>query len=573
MEPTVKFINQAYRQALFPNMLAILGGTINILADGILVGQRLGSDALAAINLCLPIYLFLCVIGSFIVSGTAIQAARAMGRNEKEESGRYYHAAVFTSLGVGIIATALGLLCLSPITEALCTEVALQEMVSAYTGITLLGALPKILIYVPFWFLRLNGQNKTVTVMMAVMGIGNILLDILFMFVLDWGIAGAAWASVIATIIACIIGMWRLSGKNSSFHLSGSGRLDLNGWLRAAKSGAPAALNNLFQTFRTLCVNYLLLQYCGAMAVAVFFALNCVSAFSLCVIDGIPQAASTMLGIYCGEHNPPNIKLLIKQQWKNGVWYILAFTLCVLLGASLIQKAYGLPIALFIPIACLSVSFLPALWNSILISYYNLLDRSLLASLMIASRVLLFAVGGLWLLLQFSIAPWWFFACGEVFTTLLWLILSGFISKKNKNLSRYLLLDDVLEREGKVLDFSVEGTSEAICDASNRITDFCENNEMAAAQVMRISLSIEEILTVVMQKNPDNLIDFDIRAFSLQGVVGIRIRYGGIAYNPMRQEISKDDEDFYLGINLIQKMSQEIIYQRVFGTNSLQILV
>lgn len=554
-------------------MLAILGGTINILADGILVGQRLGTEALAAINLCLPIYLFLCVIGSFIVSGTAIQAARAMGRNEASESGSYYHAAVFASLGVGIAATTLGILFLSPITKALCADVALQEMVSAYTGITLIGAMPKILIYVPFWFLRLNGQNKAVTVMMAVMGIGNILLDILFMFVLDWGISGAAWASVIATVAACGIGMRRLCRKNSCFQLSGNGRLDLNGWLKAAKSGAPAALNNLFQAFRTLCVNFLLLQYGGVMAVAVFFALNCVSAFSLCVIDGIPQAASAMLGIYCGEHNPSNIKLLIRQQWKKGVRYTIIFSICALLGASLIQKAYGLPVVLFIPIACLSVSFLPALWNSILISYYNLLERSLLASLMVASRVLIFAVGGLWLLLKLSFSPWWFFACGEIITVLLWLILSGFIYRKNRSLSRYLLLDDVLEREGKVIDFSVEGTAEAICDASSRITEFCEKNAMAAKQIMRISLSIEEILTIIMQKNPDNLIYFDIRAFSLQGVVGIRIRYGGIVYNPMCQRVLEDDADFYMGISLIQKMSHEIIYQSVFGTNSLQILV
>lgn len=573
MEATVHFIDKAYRRALFPGMLSILGGTINILADGVLVGQRLGTTALAAINLCLPVYLFLCVVGSFVVSGTATQAARAMGKNAVAESAAFYRAAVFGTLTAGAAITVLGLLFLSPVTAFLCSDAALRGMVSDYTGITLLGALPKVLIYVPFWFLRLDGQNKTVTAMMAVMGGLNILLDILFLFVFDFGVAGAAWASVIATAAACGVGMWRLWGKDSGFHLSGGRWPDRRSWLKAAKSGAPAALNNLFQTLRTLCVNLLLLQYGGALMVAVFSALNCVSAFSLCVIDGVPQAASAMLGIYCGEYDHSSIRLLIRRQWKSGAWYTILFSIAAVPAAPLIQKAYGLPEALLLPIACLALSFLPALWNSILISYYNLLERSLLASIMVASRVLIFAVAGLWALLRLSLSPWWFFACGECFTLLLWLALSGLVSGRHKNLSRFLLLDDVLEREGRVMNFSVRGTAPAICEASEKITEFCENNRMEAKQIMRFCLSIEEILTVIMQKNPGELIDFDIKAFSLQGVMGIRIRYGGVPCNPIRIEASEEDADFCLGIRMIEKMAEEIVYQSTFGTNSLQIFV
>lgn len=573
MEQTTNFISGAYRRALLPNMLSILGGTVNILADGILVGQRLGTEALAAINLCLPVYLILCVIGSFLVSGTATQAARALGRSETAQSRRYYRAAVFSCLGAGVGSTVVGLVLLSPITSLLCAERALQGMVAAYTAITLVGALPKILLYVPFWFLRLDGQNKTVTVMMAVMGLGNIVLDIFFLFVLDLGVGGAAWASVIATAAACVVGMCRLGGKRSSFRLSGGGWLSRQEWLRAARSGAPAALNNLFQTLRTLCVNFLLLQQGGVVMVAVFSALNCVSAFSLCVIDGVPQAASAMLGIYCGEYDNAGIKLLMARQWKSGVWGVVLFSACAVAGAPLIGQAYGLPSPLLLPIVCLAASFLPALWNSMVISYYNLLERSLFASVLVVSRVLIFAVGGLWVLLRLSLSPWWFFAWGEGLTLLLWLVLSGLMNRRHPNLSRYLLLDDVLEREGRVMNFSVQGTEEAICRASGSITDFCEKNEMAAKQTMAISLAIEELLTVIAGRNPGVLIDFDIKAFSLQGVMGIRIRYGGVAYNPMGLDPLEEESDVYMGIRITRKMAEEIVYQQAFGTNSLQIFV
>ena len=63
-----KFLTKAYNSALIPCMLTILGGCINIIADGIIVGQKAGEGGLAAINLCIPVYLVLCILGSFFGS-------------------------------------------------------------------------------------------------------------------------------------------------------------------------------------------------------------------------------------------------------------------------------------------------------------------------------------------------------------------------------------------------------------------------------------------------------------------------------------------------------------------------
>ena len=86
LEQNEKFLKKAYGKALIPCMLSILSGNINILADGILVGQRLGTDALAAINFSLPVYLVLCIVGSFLVSGTAICASEAIGNNQSSKA-------------------------------------------------------------------------------------------------------------------------------------------------------------------------------------------------------------------------------------------------------------------------------------------------------------------------------------------------------------------------------------------------------------------------------------------------------------------------------------------------------
>ena len=151
------FLRRAFHRSLLPCVLSILSENINILADGVLVGQRIGTDGLSAISLCVPVYLVLCVVGSFLVSGTAIQATRAIGRQQPERSQRLYRTAVWSCLAASLVMTAAGLALSGPLSALLCPDPAIRPLVREYASITLLGALPKILIYVPFWFLRMDG--------------------------------------------------------------------------------------------------------------------------------------------------------------------------------------------------------------------------------------------------------------------------------------------------------------------------------------------------------------------------------------------------------------------------------
>ena len=186
------FLRRAFHRNLLPCVLSILSENINILVDGILVGQRLGTDGLSAVSLCVPVYLALCVVGSFLVSGTAIQAARAIGRQQREKSQRLYHTAVWSCLAASALMTAAGLALGEPLSALLCPDPAIRPLVRSYTAITLIGALPKILIYVPFWFLRVDGRTGLVARMMLVMGLGNAALDLILLYPMDRGIGAAA---------------------------------------------------------------------------------------------------------------------------------------------------------------------------------------------------------------------------------------------------------------------------------------------------------------------------------------------------------------------------------------------
>lgn len=561
-----QFLKKAYNKALVPCILSVLSGSINILADGILVGQRLGTDALAAINFSLPVYLVLCIAGSFIVSGTAVCALEAIAKNRNGQAQGLYRMSIFWCTAVSVFITAFGLVFLMPLSFLLCADGNVMPLVVQYSGVTIAGALPKILIYIPFWFLRLDGRNGQVTLMMLVMGIGNIALDVLFLYAFNLGVFGAALASVLSTAAACVLGMVRLCDKKSGFQFGFCVRAEGVKFSGIAKAGSPSAANNLFQTLRVSAINALLLRYCGSGTVAAFTAVNCICAFSESVTAGVPQAASAMLGIYNGEHDNESTRMLMARQLKSGIPCAVIFSAAVISGADLISLAYGLQVSLRFAFVCLSLGMVPALINCVLSGFYNVSGRTLWANAIIFLRVFVISCASLAALLYFGQSPWLFLFLGEALTLLAWFAATGILCKGR---SRFLLLDNSLEQSGNVLNFSVSGNTKDICDASGRITGFCSENGMSPKQTMRISLAMEELMTLIADKN-EGAAEFDLRVYSLQGVIGIRIRYGGNEFNPL---VYSDDDMEYMGVRMIGNMCEEMLYQRTFGTNTLQIFV
>ena len=511
LEQNEQFLKKAYGKALIPCMLSILSGNINILADGILVGQRLGTDALAAINFSLPVYLVLCIAGSFIVSGTAICAAEAIGNHQSGKAQELYKMSVFWCVLISAVITASGLLCIKPLAGLLCSQEAVSPLVMEYVGVTLAGTLPKILIYVPFWYLRLDGRNRQVTWMMLIMGVGNVLLDLLFLYVFDMGVFGAALASVVATALSCLLGFVWLCGKKSSFPLGMCVACKGISFVRIAKAGSPSASNNLFQTLRVMVVNTLLLQSGGSGLVAAFTAVNCINAFEESVTGGVPQAASAMLGIYIGEHDNQSARLLLARQIKSGIPYCLLFSIVILVGADLIADAYGLAEPLGFAFLCMSLGMVPALCNCILSGYYNVSGYAMWANAIILLRVFVMPCAGLFVLCRQNCNPWWFLFIGEVLTLLVWFVATGIYQHFHRRCSRFLLMDRTLEETGKVINFSVQGREEDICDASSKITVFCEENGMIPKQVMRVSLAMEEMMTLILSVNQEKGVEFDLR--------------------------------------------------------------
>lgn len=563
-----KLLGRIYFQALLPNMMAILGGMINVLFDGILVGRKMGELGIASVNQSLAVYLLLCMVGSLISSGAFAESAAAVGANQTEKGERYYSLAVEISVLVGILIGAVGYLFSGPMARVLGSSDS-WRMVETYIRITFAGGIFKILLYVPFFYLRLEGKTSQSALAMMVMTVSNIVLDYLFLFVLELGIGGAAWASVLATAAACGLSFFFLLRSKDGFHFHPvfPGFQEIG---KVIKNGSPMAANNLCSSLRIMLLNGIMNLVGGSSMVAAFAVTNSLNEFSICIQNGVPQSGSAMLGIYQGEQDPVSVKKLLKIQLECGLILSSVFAAVLLLSGKWIGLLFGCSMDLRFAVGCLAAGLIFGTLNSIMSYYYYAIMKPGMANLITILRVLVVAVATAWVLHPLGEPVWHFYWLCELFTAGIWMI-AGLCRTKQKtgHFSLYML-DETAFLEGKCINFTVACNTQAICEVSEKIQDFCQFNAFTEEQTMTISLALEELMVITAEKSMHHQGFMDVRILRTKEGGILRIRSEGKRYNSLEYAEAGME---YLGVNMIMKMAKRTEYQNTLGLNTLIVVI
>ena len=568
------FLRRQYLINLFPIMFSILGGTVNALIDSVFISLVLGKDGLSAVTLSMPVYLVLCSLGALIASGGSLLSAREAGKENIGSAVGYYHSSLTLTFICGVLFSAFAFFC-RPLSDLLAQGSLLNEYIYQYIFVSLLGSLPFMMLYSPVFYLQLAGKRKEITMMTFIMVSLDAILDAVLLFIYPMGITGAAIASVASTLIACIYGFACLNRKGSDYRFSPK-KIGVKGTRSIIRFGSPTALGNFYDAVRLLIINALILKIAGVSGAAVWAILNTLSELSLIIVSGIPQAAAPMTGVYYAAHENTGIRVLFK------IEMVVAFVMSMIFGVSLLvlhgplEILFNSPEDLTLPLLALSLSVLANVISTIWSVYFNTAGRIGLSNFITVMRRLVFPIAVLFIYgIRRELYLWNFLPISAVLSIILtWMIVVVISARSKKSkvpLSGMLLLDDHLERENKVLDYSVAADIESVCDASERIKEFCQANNMDKKNIYRMGLAIEELLTVMIQKSNSNLKTIDMRSFALEETTGVRIRCAGERYNPFEQV--DEDEDFYMGISMLEKTATYVHHSYTLGMNTIIILL
>lgn len=186
----------------FPLILTNMGQQLYMIADSAIVGRGVGVKALAAVGATdWSYWLILWTVGG-LTGGFATFVSRAFGDRNYKEMNKAIAASVTLSAAIGGLLTIMGLLAARPLLILLNTPADILQGATAYLTTMVLGTLVVTGYNMAGSILRALGDGKTPLMAMVIAALLNIALDCLFVFVFQWGIVGAAAASVISQLVS-----------------------------------------------------------------------------------------------------------------------------------------------------------------------------------------------------------------------------------------------------------------------------------------------------------------------------------------------------------------------------------
>ena len=310
-----------------PMMLSMFLIMLYNLADSIWVAG-LGADALAAIGFITPLFMVLIGLGNGIGVGANSLSARNIGAKNYAQANNAGLHAILLSIIVSVIFTILIEGFMVPILQFMGAGSTIQYAMD-YSYI-IFGFL-FIFVYsgVASAIFRSEGDMRRATIAIAVTAIMNIILDPVFIYVLNLGIAGAAWATVLSATLSCLVMSYWIWGKKDlyldlspkNFEYSGHLMLDI---LQVA---IPSTLENIVFSALAIIINSMLVLASGTTAVAVYTASMRIVQLCMIPLIGLGTAVLTVAGVAYGAHNYNNLKTAHSYSIKVG------FAVSIVLGA------------------------------------------------------------------------------------------------------------------------------------------------------------------------------------------------------------------------------------------------
>ena len=289
-----------------PSVLGLLVMNTAFIVDGIIVGRFVGPFALAAINLTFPLIMVLSGIGAMIGTGGATLANIRRGAERTHEASGLYTVTLLMLAAFGILTLSAGELGLALIPTLLGADESVDFMIVEYLGVIFLFAPFFIGVFAQDLFIRGDGHPVFPALVLIAGSVANMVLDYLFVGVLGWGIAGAAWATGLSQVGPFGVMMWYLV-RRTCWSLTWV-RFPVRTILRMLYNGVSELVDQASFGVSHYVLNLVLMARIGSLGVAAFSIAAYAFEFTVIVFFGIAQAIHPPVSFNYGAHNMVRVK-------------------------------------------------------------------------------------------------------------------------------------------------------------------------------------------------------------------------------------------------------------------------
>ena len=310
---------KAINKLALPIIISNLFMTLNNIIDGIWVAG-LGPESLAAVGFVTPLFFAFVGISNGLGAGSNSLIARCIGAEKYHDAGN----SAIHSIMLCFIATAISTVVILIILKPLLLIMGAGEVIDyalSYGYIVLGGVFSLFIPAMLAAIFRSQGEIERASYPLMLTAIINMILDPIFIYVIGWGITGAAIATVLAATLAMLPMIYWMFYKKDSFleiRLSEYKR-DLSIYKDILVVGIPASLEQFILSFVSILMNYWLTLLSGTVAVAAYTATWRLISIGISPLIGIGVAALTVGGAAYGARNLDNLKTALNYGVKLGL--------------------------------------------------------------------------------------------------------------------------------------------------------------------------------------------------------------------------------------------------------------
>lgn len=292
---------------VIPSTLSLLAISTASIVDGFFIGNYLGADALAAVNLLMPYFALLFGIALMFAVGGSVKASIHIGEKQYASASSLFSQIFFVVLAMVILAVPLSLIFSNYLFAALGADSSIYPLMQSYFEIFCFVTIVQLACLVMYYFIRADNRPELGMRALMLGALINIALDALFIGKLGWGVEGAAWATLIAQVIQLLyISSYFFSGRNNlklcwpAFNFKELGFSAFNGF--------SEFINEFSIGLVILVFHWVISRQSGVEGIAAFSVVNYLIYISLMVYYGIIDAMHVLLGQNFGAQRIDRVK-------------------------------------------------------------------------------------------------------------------------------------------------------------------------------------------------------------------------------------------------------------------------
>lgn len=319
---------------VIPSIISMIMVLVYNLADTFFIGQTKNPYMVAAVSIATPVFLIFMAVGMlFGIGGTSL-IARMLGEGKDKKAKNVSSFCFWTGLSIGVVSAVMIFVFVEPICRLVGASGDTIEYAKDYLGI-LSVSIPMLIISNSFSnIIRAEGKPQIAMAGMVMGNLINVVFDPIMILALDWGVAGAAIATVLGNVFSTVFYIKHLLSKKTILSINPKYYMVRN---RVAKGvlaiGIPASLNSVLMSVSNILINNVMTEY-GDMAVAGLGVAMKVNMIVVMLLIGVGTGIQPLLGYCYGAGDKKRYLAVLKFSLILAVCMSAVMTVICYLGAS-----------------------------------------------------------------------------------------------------------------------------------------------------------------------------------------------------------------------------------------------